>query len=60
MQGVEGSTRRLVADLLPPQPGRCFLDALDVPDAADLGTPVLCILGEDNRVLPRPGTEFEA
>jgi pimeloyl-ACP methyl ester carboxylesterase len=60
MQGVEKGIQRLVADLLTPQPGNYFLDALDVPDAAELGIPALYILGEDDRALPRPGTEFAA
>lgn len=60
MQDVEEGTQRLVAELLTPQPGNYFLDALDVPDVAELGIPALYILGEDDRALPRPGTEFAA
>jgi pimeloyl-ACP methyl ester carboxylesterase len=60
MQGVEEGTQRLVADMLTPQPGNYFLDALDVPDMAELGIPALYILGEDDHALPRPGTEFAA
>jgi pimeloyl-ACP methyl ester carboxylesterase len=60
MQDVEEGTQRLVADLMTPQPGRYFLDALDVPNVAELDIPALYILGEDDRALPRPGTEFAA
>ncbi|MEU6343742.1 alpha/beta hydrolase [Streptomyces sp. NPDC046977] len=60
MQDVDVSTQRLVADLLTPQPGNYFLDALDVPTVPELGIPALYILGEDDRALPRPGAEFAA
>ncbi|MGW7544339.1 alpha/beta fold hydrolase [Streptomyces sp. NPDC054770] len=60
MQGVEEGTQRLVADLLTPQPGAYFLDALDVPSVAELGIPALYILGQDDHALPLPGAEFAA
>jgi pimeloyl-ACP methyl ester carboxylesterase len=60
MQDVDEGTQRLVADLLTPQPGAYFLDALDVPTVAELGIPALYVLGEDDRALPRPGAEFAA
>ncbi|MCW8383905.1 alpha/beta fold hydrolase [Streptomyces justiciae] len=60
MQDVEVSTQRLVADLLTPQPGNYFLDALDVPSVSELGIPALYILSEDDHALPRPGAEFAA
>ncbi|WP_269650243.1 alpha/beta fold hydrolase [Streptomyces sp. ActVer] len=49
-----------MADLLTPQPGDYFLDALDVPSVAELGIPALYLLGEGDRALPRPGAEFAA
>jgi pimeloyl-ACP methyl ester carboxylesterase len=60
MQDVDEGTQRLVADLLTPQPGNYFLDALDVPNVAELGIPALYVLGADDRALPRPGAEFAA
>jgi pimeloyl-ACP methyl ester carboxylesterase len=60
MQDVDGATQRLVADLLTPQPGNYFLDALDVPNVAELGIPARYVLGEDDHALPRPGVEFAA
>jgi pimeloyl-ACP methyl ester carboxylesterase len=60
MQGVEESTQRLVADLLTPQPGDYFLDALDAPSVSELGIPARYILGEDDQALPRSGAEFAA
>lgn len=59
MQGVAPELQRLVADLLTPQPGGYFLDALDV-DPADLGLPVAYITGEDDCAMPRPATETAA
>ncbi|MFC4587655.1 alpha/beta fold hydrolase [Sphaerisporangium corydalis] len=60
MQGVEQQTQRLVAELLTPQPGGYFLDALDDPGVSEPGVPALYILGQDDRALPRPGAEFAA
>ncbi|MEU3982315.1 alpha/beta fold hydrolase [Streptomyces sp. NPDC026672] len=60
MQGAEEGLQRLTAELLTPQPGGYFLDALDVPGVAELGIPAAYILGEDDRALPRPGAEFAA
>lgn len=52
--------RRLFFDLLVPQPGGYFLDALDVPDVTTLGIPVAYVLSENDLALARPGTEFAA
>lgn len=60
MQGVEENTQRLVADLLTPQPGNYFLDALDIPSVSELGIPARYLLGEDDQALPRSGAEFAA
>ncbi|GGJ33561.1 alpha/beta fold hydrolase [Streptomyces brasiliensis] len=51
-------TRRLFFDLLVPQPGGYFLDALDVPEVTTLGIPAAYVLSENDQVLARPGTEF--
>jgi pimeloyl-ACP methyl ester carboxylesterase len=60
MQDADERTQRLVADLLTPQPGAYFLDALDVPSVAELGIPALYVLGQDDHALPLPGAEFAA
>jgi pimeloyl-ACP methyl ester carboxylesterase len=60
MQDVDEGTQRLVADLLTPQPGNYFLDALDGPGVAELGIPAIYVVGADDRALPRPGAEFAA
>jgi pimeloyl-ACP methyl ester carboxylesterase len=60
MQDSEEGTQRLVAELLTPQPGNYFLDALDAPSVSQLGLPARYILGEDDQALPRPGAEFAA
>lgn len=60
MQDVGEEAQRLVADLLTPQPGDYFLDALDVASVAELGIPALYIISADDRALPRPGAEFAA
>ncbi|WP_330172115.1 alpha/beta hydrolase [Streptomyces sp. NBC_01498] len=60
MPDAEEETQRVVAELLTPQPGNYFLDALDVPTVTELGIPALYILGEDDHALPRPGAEFAA
>jgi pimeloyl-ACP methyl ester carboxylesterase len=52
--------QKLVFELLVPQPGGYFLDALDGPDVTALGVPATYILGEDDRTLARPGAEFAA
>ncbi|ASL11038.1 alpha/beta fold hydrolase [Mycobacterium intracellulare] len=57
MQGVDRQLQRLVAELQTPQPGRYFLDALDV-DAADLGVPTAYIASDSDRALPVPAGEF--
>ncbi|MFG1868475.1 hypothetical protein [Micromonospora arborensis] len=60
MQDVADDAQRLLAELLTPHPGAYFLDALDVSEVAALGLPARYILGEHDRALPRPGTEFAA
>ena len=60
MQDVAEEAQRLVADLLTPQPGGYMLDALDVPSVIEVGLPARYILSEDDRALPRPGSEFAA
>ena len=59
MQGVAPQLQRLVADLLTPQPGGYFLDALDI-DAASLAIPAAYIASDDDHSLPWPGAEFAA
>jgi pimeloyl-ACP methyl ester carboxylesterase len=59
MQGVSADLQRLVADLLTPQPGRYFLDALDF-HPLDLGIPMAYIAGDDDVAMPRPAAESAA
>ncbi|OBI79985.1 alpha/beta hydrolase [Mycobacterium sp. 1245805.9] len=59
MQGVAPELQRLVADLVTPQPGGYFLDALDV-DAASLGIPAAYVTGDSDQAMPQPGPEFAA
>lgn len=59
MQNVAPQLQRLVADLLTPQPGRYFTDALDV-DAATLGIPVAYLASECDQALQWPAAEFAA
>ncbi|MFD9741916.1 alpha/beta fold hydrolase [Umezawaea sp. NPDC059074] len=60
LQDSTPETQRLVADLLVPQPGGYFLDALDVDDVTTLGIPALYVLSEDDHALPLPGAEYAA
>ncbi|MFJ4633809.1 alpha/beta fold hydrolase [Streptomyces sp. NPDC088847] len=60
MQNVDEQSQRLIADLLTPQPGGYFTDSLDVPSLIEMGIPSLYIIGEDDRALPRSGSEFAA
>lgn len=60
MQGVAPELQRLVADLLSPQPGRYFLDALDTPDAVTLGVPIAYIASDSDHAVQWPGAEFAA
>src|SRR5439155_1857960 len=53
-------TQRLFFELLVPQPGGYFVDALDVPDVTTLGIPAAYVLSENDQALARPGTEFAA
>ncbi|OBK23003.1 alpha/beta fold hydrolase [Mycobacterium asiaticum] len=59
MQNVAPELQRLVADLLTPQPGRYFTDALDV-DAATLGIPVAYLASDRDQALQWPAAEFAA
>lgn len=57
---ADEQTRQLFFELLVPQPGAYFQDALDVPDVTTIGIPSAYVLSEDDRALARPGTEFAA
>ncbi|WP_253900688.1 alpha/beta fold hydrolase [Mycobacterium asiaticum] len=59
MQGVAPELQRLVADLLMPQPGRYFTDAIDV-DPATLGVPTAYLASEHDHALHWPAAEFAA
>ncbi|WP_145013853.1 alpha/beta fold hydrolase [Mycobacterium marseillense] len=59
MQGVAPELQRLVADLLTPQPGGYFLDALDI-DPTILGIPTAYIASDSDQSLPWPAAEFAA
>lgn len=60
MQDVCLEAQRLLTELLTPQPGDYFLDALDVPDVGTLAVATRYILSENDRAIPRPGAEFAA
>ncbi|GGK69781.1 salicylate esterase [Sphaerisporangium melleum] len=60
MQDVAEAAQRQLAELLTPQPGGYWEDALDIPEVTELGVPGRYILSEDDRALPRPGAEFAA
>jgi hypothetical protein len=51
---------RLFHELLVPQPGTYFLEALDVPDVTTQGIPAAFVLSENDNVLARPGAELAA
>ncbi|GAA3629788.1 hypothetical protein GCM10022223_54270 [Kineosporia mesophila] len=50
----------LFFDLLAPQPGAYFTDALEAPLLTEVGTDVHYLLSENDQALARPGTEFAA
>jgi pimeloyl-ACP methyl ester carboxylesterase len=52
--------RKLFFELLLPQPGGYFLDALDVPDITTLGIPAAYISSDNDQALARPAAEFAA
>ena len=54
------AAQRLFHELLVPQPGAYFLEALDVDDVTTLGVPVAYILSENDLALARPGKELAA
>ncbi|MFI7613434.1 alpha/beta fold hydrolase [Nonomuraea terrae] len=54
------AAQRLFHELLVPQPGAYFLQALDVDDVTTLGLPVAYVLSENDRALARPGDELAA
>jgi len=60
MPEADKQAQDLFFELLLPQPGAYFLDALEVDDVTTLGVPVGYILSEDDQALARPGTEFAA
>jgi len=57
MQDVAPELQRMVADLLTPQPGGYFLDALNV-DPAALGVPTAYIASDNDCAPQWPATEF--
>jgi pimeloyl-ACP methyl ester carboxylesterase len=59
MQGVAPELQRLVADLMTPQPGGYFLDALDI-DAASLDIPTAYVTSDSDQAMPHTGPEFAA
>ncbi|MCV7409262.1 alpha/beta hydrolase [Mycobacterium florentinum] len=59
MQGVSADLQRFVANMLTLQPGRYFLDSLDI-HPLDLGIPMTYITGADDRAMPRPADESAA
>lgn len=52
--------RQLFFELLVPQPGAYFLEALDVDDVTVAGVPAAYVLSVDDMALARPGTELAA
>ncbi|MEV4175390.1 alpha/beta hydrolase [Nonomuraea sp. NPDC049709] len=54
------AAQRLFHELLVPQPGAYFLQALDVDDVTTLGLPAAYVLSENDRALARPGDELAA
>ncbi|MCT9931865.1 alpha/beta hydrolase [Planotetraspora sp. A-T 1434] len=60
MPGADEDAQRLLAELLTPQPGAYFADALDIPEVTTLGIPARYVLSEDDRAMPRSGHEFAA
>lgn len=59
MQDVAPELQRLVADLLTPQPGRYFTDALEV-GGATLKIPAAYLAGECDHAMQWPAREFAA
>lgn len=57
MQGVAPQLQQLVAELQTAQPGRYFIDALDI-EAGGLDVPTAYIASDSDRALPRPAAEF--
>ena len=60
MPDADEQAQDLLFELLLPQPGGYFLDALDVDDVTTLGVPAGYILSEDDGSLARPGAELAA
>lgn len=58
----EGSAdaHRLLFELLVPQPGAYYTEALDVDEVTTAGIPAAYLLSENDLVLARPGAEFAA
>ncbi|MEU6782894.1 sigma-70 family RNA polymerase sigma factor [Nonomuraea angiospora] len=54
------AAQRLFHELLVPQPGAYFLQALDVDGVTTLGLPAAYVLGENDLALARPGDELAA
>jgi hypothetical protein len=59
-QDAAEQAQLLLTELLTPQPGAYFIDAVDVPSVAELGIPCRYILGDQDHALFRPGAEFAA
>lgn len=60
MPDLDAQAQRLFFELLVPQPGAYFLEALDVPDVTTLGIPAAYVASETDQALARPGAEFAA
>ncbi|WP_432828710.1 alpha/beta fold hydrolase [Dactylosporangium sp. CA-092794] len=52
--------RQFLYELLVPQPGAYYTEALDVDPVTELGLPVAYIASENDLVLARPGPEYAA
>ncbi|WP_211241072.1 alpha/beta fold hydrolase [Pseudonocardia spinosispora] len=60
MHDAPEPAQRLLYELLTPQPGSYFLDALDVGPVTELGLATRYVLSENDQVLSPPGAEFAA
>jgi pimeloyl-ACP methyl ester carboxylesterase len=60
MGDASAEVQDLFFELLVPQPGGYMIDALDVPNVAEMGISARYLLGADDHSLARPGAEFAA
>jgi pimeloyl-ACP methyl ester carboxylesterase len=60
LQDQSADAQRLFFELLVPQPGAYFFEAIDVPPVTTLGIPVAYVSSADDRALARPAAEFAA